>query len=80
MSFKKGTVFRVLDTMPDGNMGHWYAIRLDRTNQPAERGIVPNNNRWVKKRRVGMYLKGLSEMSKPNNFLYIHFQIEDKHE
>ena len=26
------------------------------------------------------YLKGFSEMSKPNNFLYIHFYIEDKHE
>ena len=25
-------------------------------------------------------LKGFSEMSKPNNFLYIHFYIEDKHE
>ena len=25
-------------------------------------------------------LKGFSEMSKPNNFLHIHFYIEDKHE
>ena len=25
-------------------------------------------------------LKGFSEMSNPNNFLYIHFYIEDKHD
>ena len=26
------------------------------------------------------WLKGFSEMSNPNNFLYIHFYIEDKHD
>ena len=45
MGFTKGTVFRVVDTMPEGVMGHWFVLRLDRANTPVERGIIPNDNR-----------------------------------
>ena len=34
--------------------------------------------KFHKKKKLAS-LKGFSEMSKPNNFLHIHFQIEDKH-
>ncbi|XP_054751278.2 tight junction protein ZO-1-like isoform X1 [Lytechinus pictus] len=45
LKFPRGTVFRTVDTFPEGAMGYWYAIRLDRNNIATERGLIPNNSR-----------------------------------
>uniref|UniRef100_S4RC72 Tight junction protein 1a n=1 Tax=Petromyzon marinus TaxID=7757 RepID=S4RC72_PETMA len=45
LSFLRGEVFRVVDTLYNGKLGSWLAIRIGRNNQEVERGIIPNKNR-----------------------------------
>ncbi|XP_041848618.1 tight junction protein ZO-1 isoform X11 [Melanotaenia boesemani] len=45
LSFNKGEVFRVVDTLYNGKLGSWLAIRIGKSHQEVERGIIPNKNR-----------------------------------
>lgn len=47
LSFNKGEVFRVVDTLYNGKLGSWLAIRIGKNHQEVERGIIPNKNRQV---------------------------------
>ncbi|KAJ8272254.1 hypothetical protein COCON_G00111130 [Conger conger] len=38
-------VFRVVDTLYNGKLGSWLAIRIGKNHQEVERGIIPNKNR-----------------------------------
>uniref|UniRef100_A0A8C4RBQ0 Tight junction protein ZO-1 n=1 Tax=Eptatretus burgeri TaxID=7764 RepID=A0A8C4RBQ0_EPTBU len=45
LTFSRGEVFRVVDTLYNGKLGSWLAIRIGKNNQEVERGIIPNKNR-----------------------------------
>ncbi|KAM9410324.1 tight junction protein 1 isoform 2-T2 [Pholidichthys leucotaenia] len=45
LSFNKGEIFRVVDTLYNGKLGSWLAIRIGKNHQEVERGIIPNKNR-----------------------------------
>lgn len=45
LSFNKGEVFRVVDTLYNGKLGSWLAIRIGKSHKEVERGIIPNKNR-----------------------------------
>nr|XP_058912805.1 tight junction protein ZO-1 isoform X4 [Kogia breviceps] len=45
LSFNKGEVFRVVDTLYNGKLGSWLAIRIGKNHKEVERGIIPNKNR-----------------------------------
>ncbi|NXR28158.1 ZO3 protein, partial [Cinclus mexicanus] len=45
LSFVRGDVFHVLDTMYRGRMGSWLAVRMGRDLQEQEKGIIPNQSR-----------------------------------
>lgn len=46
LSFNKGEVFRVVDTLYNGKLGSWLAIRIGKNHKEVERGIIPNKNRY----------------------------------
>lgn len=46
LSFNKGEVFRVVDTLYNGKLGSWLAIRIGKSHKEVERGIIPNKNRY----------------------------------
>lgn len=48
MTFRKGSVFRIVDTLPGKNMGYWDAVLLNRQNTAEGRGLIPNKNRSVR--------------------------------
>lgn len=48
LSFNRGEVFRVVDTLYNGKLGSWLAIRIGKNHKEVERGIIPNRNRCVK--------------------------------
>ncbi|KAF7661638.1 hypothetical protein LDENG_00257050 [Lucifuga dentata] len=41
----RGQIFKVTDTLYDGKLGNWLAIRMDKENQLLEKGIIPNKSR-----------------------------------
>ncbi|NXP93844.1 ZO3 protein, partial [Passerina amoena] len=45
LSFVRGDVFHVLDTMYRGRLGSWLAVRMGRDLQEQEKGIIPNRSR-----------------------------------
>ncbi|XP_041086606.1 tight junction protein ZO-3-like isoform X2 [Polyodon spathula] len=45
LSFTRGDVFRVLDTMHRGKLGSWRAVRMSNILQEADRGTIPNKSR-----------------------------------
>ncbi|NXD44742.1 ZO3 protein, partial [Copsychus sechellarum] len=45
LSFVRGDVFHVLDTMYRGRLGSWLAVRMGRDLQEMEKGIIPNQSR-----------------------------------
>ncbi|XP_066061569.1 tight junction protein ZO-3 isoform X1 [Chamaea fasciata] len=45
LSFVRGDVFHVLDTMYRGKLGSWLAVRMGRDLQEQEKGIIPNQRR-----------------------------------
>ncbi|XP_072138192.1 tight junction protein 1 isoform X1 [Mobula birostris] len=45
LSFNRGEVFRVVDTLYNGKLGSWLAIRIGKNHKEVERGIIPNKNR-----------------------------------
>lgn len=47
LSFSRGDVFKVVDTLYDGKLGSWLVIRTDQDNQLQERGVIPSKSRCV---------------------------------
>ncbi|KAJ8285198.1 hypothetical protein GJAV_G00023420 [Gymnothorax javanicus] len=45
LAFCRGEVFKVVDTLYDGKLGNWLAIRVGKGNQLLEKGIIPNKSR-----------------------------------
>ncbi|KFO78531.1 Tight junction protein ZO-3, partial [Cuculus canorus] len=45
LSFIRGNVFHVLDTMYRGKLGNWLAVRMGRDLQEQDKGIIPNRSR-----------------------------------
>ncbi|XP_049776223.1 tight junction protein ZO-1 isoform X4 [Schistocerca cancellata] len=45
MSFRKGDVFHVVDTLHNGVVGSWQVFRIGRNNQEVQKGIIPNKAR-----------------------------------
>ncbi|KAM9323193.1 tight junction protein ZO-2a isoform 2-T2 [Pholidichthys leucotaenia] len=45
LPFSRGQIFKVTDTLYDGKLGNWLAIRTDQNNQLLEKGIIPNKSR-----------------------------------
>lgn len=46
LSFTRGEVFHVVDTMYRGKLGSWLAVRMGRDLQELDKGIIPNRSRW----------------------------------
>uniref|UniRef100_A0A8D1AU18 Tight junction protein 2 n=2 Tax=Sus scrofa TaxID=9823 RepID=A0A8D1AU18_PIG len=42
LAFTMGEVFRVVDTLYDGKLGHWLAVRI---GNELEKGLIPNKSR-----------------------------------
>lgn len=47
LPFARGEIFKVTDTLYDGKLGNWLAIRTTSDNQLLEKGIIPNKSRFV---------------------------------
>lgn len=45
LPFSRGEIFKVTDTLFDGKLGNWLAIRNDKDNQLLEKGVIPNKSR-----------------------------------
>ncbi|KAJ8414958.1 hypothetical protein AAFF_G00024810 [Aldrovandia affinis] len=45
LAFSRGEIFKVVDTLYDGKLGNWLAIRVGKDNQLLEKGIIPNKSR-----------------------------------
>ncbi|XP_072570120.1 tight junction protein 2-like isoform X2 [Paramormyrops kingsleyae] len=45
LAFSRGEIFKVMDTLYNGKLGNWLAIRLGRDNEPLDRGIIPSKSR-----------------------------------
>ncbi|KAK2837058.1 hypothetical protein Q5P01_014270 [Channa striata] len=45
LAFRRGDIFKVVDTLYDGKLGNWLAIRVDKDKQLLEKGIIPNKSR-----------------------------------
>uniref|UniRef100_H3CDB5 Tight junction protein 2a (zona occludens 2) n=1 Tax=Tetraodon nigroviridis TaxID=99883 RepID=H3CDB5_TETNG len=45
LPFTRGEIFKVTDTLYDGKLGNWLAIRCDSDSQLLEKGIIPNKSR-----------------------------------
>ncbi|XP_058473792.1 tight junction protein ZO-2a isoform X2 [Solea solea] len=45
LPFSRGEIFKVTDTLYDGKLGNWLAIRTGKDNQLLEKGIIPNKSR-----------------------------------
>ncbi|XP_069784994.1 tight junction protein ZO-3-like isoform X2 [Narcine bancroftii] len=54
LTFSRGDVFRVIDTMYKGKLGAWYAVRIGRDLKEKERGSIPNKNRAEQIAKVEM--------------------------
>lgn len=47
LAFSRGDIFKVVDTLYDGKLGNWLAIRVGKDNQLLEKGIIPNKSRYA---------------------------------
>ncbi|KAM3610848.1 uncharacterized protein V6R79_009617 [Siganus canaliculatus] len=45
LAFIRGDIFKVVDTLYDGKLGNWLAIRVGKEKQLLEKGIIPNKSR-----------------------------------
>ncbi|XP_056288408.1 tight junction protein ZO-2a isoform X3 [Pseudoliparis swirei] len=45
LPFSRGQIFKVTDTLYDGKLGNWLAVRSDKDNQLREKGIIPSKSR-----------------------------------
>ncbi|NWI70604.1 ZO3 protein, partial [Todus mexicanus] len=60
LSFVRGDVFHVLDTMYRGRLGSWLAVRMGRDLQEQDKGIIPNRSRAEKITSLESELKATS--------------------
>ncbi|NXC04666.1 ZO3 protein, partial [Orthonyx spaldingii] len=60
LSFVRGDVFHVLDTMYRGRLGSWLAVRMGRDLQEQEKGIIPNRSRAEQIASLELVLKATS--------------------
>lgn len=58
LNFSRGEVFKVVDTLYDGKLGNWLAIRMDKDNQLLEKGIIPSKSRAEQMANVQHAQKG----------------------
>uniref|UniRef100_A0A674CE35 Tight junction protein 2a (zona occludens 2) n=1 Tax=Salmo trutta TaxID=8032 RepID=A0A674CE35_SALTR len=58
LPFSRGEIFNVTDTLYDGKLGNWLAIRTDKDNQLLEKGIIPNKSRAEQMSNVQNALRG----------------------
>ncbi|XP_017344415.2 tight junction protein ZO-2a isoform X1 [Ictalurus punctatus] len=58
LSFSRGDIFKVIDTLYDGKLGSWLAIRTDRDNQLQEKGLIPSKSRAEQMANVQNAQKG----------------------
>ncbi|KAM9112348.1 tight junction protein ZO-3 [Pangshura tecta] len=63
LSFTRGEVFHVLDTMYHGKLGSWLAVRLGRDLQELDKGIIPNRSRAEQFASLESVLKATSVAS-----------------
>ncbi|KAM9857978.1 tight junction protein ZO-2b [Aulostomus maculatus] len=45
LAFCRGDIFKVVDTLYDGKLGNWLAVRVGKDKQLLEKGIIPNKSR-----------------------------------
>ncbi|KTF79040.1 hypothetical protein cypCar_00020040 [Cyprinus carpio] len=45
LTFSRGEIVKVVDTLYDGKLGNWLAIRLGKDNKLLEKGIIPSKSR-----------------------------------
>ncbi|XP_026125246.1 tight junction protein ZO-2-like isoform X3 [Carassius auratus] len=45
LAFSRGEIFKVVDTLYDGKLGNWLAIRMGKDNKLLEKGIIPSKSR-----------------------------------
>ncbi|XP_053725744.1 tight junction protein ZO-2-like isoform X2 [Synchiropus splendidus] len=45
LAFCHGDIFKVVDTLYDGKLGNWLAVRVGKEKQLLEKGIIPNKSR-----------------------------------
>ncbi|NXA05949.1 ZO3 protein, partial [Sapayoa aenigma] len=60
LSFTRGDVFHVLDTMYRGRLGNWLAVRMGRDLQEQDKGIIPNQKRAEQIASLEVVLKATS--------------------
>lgn len=48
LSFTRGEVFRVVDTMYRGKLGTWLAVRMGTNLYELDKGTIPSQSRWEK--------------------------------
>ncbi|XP_051971557.1 tight junction protein ZO-2-like [Xyrauchen texanus] len=58
LTFFRGEIFKVVDTLYDGKLGNWLAIRTDRDNQLLEKGVIPSKSRAEQMANVQNAQKG----------------------
>uniref|UniRef100_A0A671SLF7 Tight junction protein ZO-2-like n=1 Tax=Sinocyclocheilus anshuiensis TaxID=1608454 RepID=A0A671SLF7_9TELE len=58
LTFSRGEIFKVVDTLYDGKLGNWLAIRMDKDNQLLEKGIIPSKSRAEQMANVQNAQKG----------------------
>uniref|UniRef100_A0A671VEY8 Tight junction protein 2b (zona occludens 2) n=1 Tax=Sparus aurata TaxID=8175 RepID=A0A671VEY8_SPAAU len=45
LAFSRGDIFKVVDTLYDGKLGNWLAVRVGKDKELLEKGIIPNKSR-----------------------------------
>ncbi|KAM8986861.1 tight junction protein ZO-3 isoform 2-T2 [Ara ararauna] len=63
LSFVRGDVFHVLDTLYRGRQGSWLAVRMGRDLQEQDKGIIPNQSRAEQIASLESVLKATSSAS-----------------
>ncbi|XP_057274764.1 tight junction protein ZO-3 [Pezoporus wallicus] len=63
LSFVRGDVFHVLDTLYRGRLGSWLAVRMGRDLQEQDKGIIPNQRRAEQIASLESMLKATSSAS-----------------
>ncbi|XP_066506710.1 tight junction protein ZO-2a isoform X3 [Hoplias malabaricus] len=58
LAFSRGEIFKVVDTLYDGKLGSWLAIRTAQDNQLLEKGIIPSKSRAEQMANVQNAQKG----------------------
>ncbi|XP_054252325.1 tight junction protein ZO-3 [Indicator indicator] len=63
LSFTRGDIFHVLDTLYRGRLGSWLAVRVGRDLAEQDRGIIPNQSRAEQIASLESVLKAASGAS-----------------